>query len=407
MNMDERYDYKKFAILYVDDEEQSLSMFRQNHEDEFRIYTAASAKEGLKILKAHPDDIGIVMSDQRMPGEKGVWLLEKARQLRPRVLRILATAYTDMDAAIQAVNAGSIFKYVTKPWDPMLLEQTLRRSLEFFILQGEREQLLKERRALLRERMIASRVVSLGLVSAGLNHHIGNRLQTIKLCLDLIEAGETDPDLLKQSRVSVDEILGLLNDLQTASTDQTISPFGDEVRLHSAVTDLLSKLQPALAAKRIAVENRIPENLPAFRTEKAKLQRLGELLFKFELGLLPAGSTIEITAKESPVNDKPGIAVTIRDNGPTQPQDTMRLVMDPLVVRGRPSEYSINLMVCFFIVRHHGGFIETSAPAEGGNQFVVHLPLLPETTIIHSDETQFLQRVLRNDELWEKAMSQT
>lgn len=407
MNMETTYDYKKFAILYVDDEEQSLSMFKQNYEDDFRIYTAASAKEGLKVLEQHADEVGIVMSDQRMPGEKGVWLLEKTRQLRPRILRILATAYTDMDAAIQAVNAGSIFKYVTKPWDPVALEQTLKRGLEFFTLQGEREQLLKERRALLRERMIASRVVSLGLVSAGLNHHIGNRLQTIKLFLELVEGGAMSPDLLKESRQSIEEILGLLNDLQTASTDQTISPFGDEVHLHAAMAVLVEKMQPAFASKKIIIENRIPQNLPAFRTEQAKLRRLGELLFKFELGLLPAGSVVTLTAKESPVNDRPGIALTIQDNGPVQPQDTMRLVMDPLVVRGKPSEYSINLMVCFFIVRHHGGFIETSTPEGGGNQFVIHLPLQPESTAINSDETQFLRRVLRNDELWEKAMSQT
>src|SRR5215831_9534890 len=76
------------------------------------------------------DEIGVLMTDQRMPGEKGTWLLEKARQLRPRVIRILATAYADMDAAIAAVNTGAIYKYVTKPWDPPQLENTLKRGLE-------------------------------------------------------------------------------------------------------------------------------------------------------------------------------------------------------------------------------------------------------------------------------------
>ena len=75
------------------------------------------------------------MTDQRMPGEKGVWLLERARQLRPHIIRILVTAYADMDAAIAAVNSGAIYKYVTKPWDPPQLEQTLKRGLEFFMVQ--------------------------------------------------------------------------------------------------------------------------------------------------------------------------------------------------------------------------------------------------------------------------------
>ena len=119
------YDYKKYAVLYVDDEEKSLKYFTRAFEDQFRIYTAANAQDGLKLLEQHKDDIGLLMTDQRMPGEKGVWLLEKTRQLQPRMVRILATAYSDMDAAIAAVNTGSIYKYVTKPWDPVQLEHTL------------------------------------------------------------------------------------------------------------------------------------------------------------------------------------------------------------------------------------------------------------------------------------------
>src|SRR5262245_54910519 len=120
--MQSLYDYKKFAILYVDDEEKSLKYFARALAEHFRIFTASSAAEGIKVLEEHKDEIGVLMTDQRMPGEKGTWLLEKARQLRPRVIRILATAYADMDAAIAAVNTGAIYKYITKPWDPPQLE---------------------------------------------------------------------------------------------------------------------------------------------------------------------------------------------------------------------------------------------------------------------------------------------
>ena len=68
---------KKFAILYVDDEEKSLKYFARAFEDQFRILTATNAQDGLKLLEQHGDEIGMLMTDQRMPGEKGVWLLEK------------------------------------------------------------------------------------------------------------------------------------------------------------------------------------------------------------------------------------------------------------------------------------------------------------------------------------------
>ncbi len=183
--MENLYDYKKFAVLYVDDEERSLTNFTRAFGEEFRIFTATTAQEGLRLLEEHADEIGLLMTDQRMPGEKGVWLLERARQFRPRVIRILVTAYADMDAAIAAVNSGAIYKYVSKPWDPPQLEQTLKRGLEFFIVQSERDQLLHEKMSVLHNMLIADRIVSLGLLAAGLSHHIRNSLVAVKTFLDL------------------------------------------------------------------------------------------------------------------------------------------------------------------------------------------------------------------------------
>src|SRR6185436_5382524 len=228
------YDYKKFAILYVDDEEKSLKYSARAFEDQFRIFTANNAQDGFKLLEQHADDIGLLMTDQRMPGEKGVWLLEKARQLRPRIIRMLATAYSDMDAAVAAVNSGAIYKYISKPWDPPQLETTLKRGLEFFIVQRERDQLLKEKMSVLHNMMIADRIVSLGLLAAGLSHHIRNSLVAVKTFLDLAPAKlreETlDPDGLRNPgfwkdyyqnvQGQIERINGMLKDLWSASEEK-------------------------------------------------------------------------------------------------------------------------------------------------------------------------------------------
>src|SRR5205085_9561926 len=130
------------AVLYVDDEEKSLKYFTKAFEDEFRILTAINAQDGFKLLEENKDDIAILVTDQRMPGEKGVQLLEKARHLRPRIIRMLATAYSDIEAAVDAVNSGASYKYVNKPWDVTQLEVTLRRALEFFIVHRDRDSLM-------------------------------------------------------------------------------------------------------------------------------------------------------------------------------------------------------------------------------------------------------------------------
>src|SRR5213082_743115 len=244
------YDYKKFAVLYVDDEEKSLKYFSRAFQDQFRIYTASNAADGLKILEEHKDEIGLLMTDQRMPGEKGVRLLERARQLRPRIIRILATAFSDMDAAIAAVNTGAIYKYVTKPWDPPQLDNTLKRGLEFFIVQRERDQLLMEKMSVLHNMMIADRIVSLGLLAAGLSHHIRNSLVAVKTFLDLASAkleeekidldGLRNPDFWKDYYQNVQGQIGKINnmlkDLWTAS-EKPAFQFGDRVQLRQVVAE--------------------------------------------------------------------------------------------------------------------------------------------------------------------------
>src|SRR3954469_16138937 len=254
--MDNLYDYKRFAILYVDDEEKSLKYFARAFEDQFRIFTAANAQDGYKLLEAHKDEIGLLMTDQRMPGEKGVWLLEKARQLRPRIIRILATAYADMEAAIAAVNTGAIYKYVTKPWDPPQLETTLKRGLDFFMVQRERDQLLREKMSVLHNMMIADRIVSLGLLAAGLSHHIRNSLVAVKTFLDLapsklkeesldltqLRNPEFWKDYYQNVQKQIERITNMLRDLWTVSEERKFE-FNDSVQLRGFVDKLAGSLK--------------------------------------------------------------------------------------------------------------------------------------------------------------------
>jgi two-component system, probable response regulator PhcQ len=416
--MENLYDYKKFAILYVDDEEKSLTNFTRAFGEQFRILTATTAQGGLKLLEEHADEIGLLMTDQRMPGEKGVWLLERARQFRPRVIRVLVTAYADMDAAIAAVNSGAIYKYVSKPWDPPQLEQTLKRGLEFFIVQSERDQLLREKMSVLHNMLIADRIVSLGLLAAGLSHHIRNSLVAVKTFLDLAPVkmseektdlqGLRNPDFWKDYHQNVqsqiEKINALLKDLWTASSNPA-APFTDQVSLHQIVTDAVKLYKEPLAARRIEIENRIPDTLPLLRVDKPKFSRLFELLLKEELAMLPAGSRITLAA-ELPEGPRQEIVVQINDNGPGLPEEALRAVFDPFVVRDRtPSEYGIHLMACFFIVHHHGGKIEARTQPGQGTTFTLHLPLQAEPVTISSNDTDFLRKALLNENLWEKLLT--
>jgi two-component system probable response regulator PhcQ len=415
------YDYKQFAILYVDDEDKSLKYFARAFEEQFRILTANNAREGYKLLQEHADGIGLLMTDQRMPGEKGTWLLEKARQLRPRIVRVLATAYSDMDAAIAAVNVGSIYKYVTKPWDPPQLESTLRRGLEFFIVQRERDRLLKEKISILHNVMIADRIVSLGLLAAGLSHHIRNSLVAVKTFLDLAPTklkeenlnfeSLRNPDFWKDychhAQQQISRVNSMLRDLWSASEQKTWD-FRDKVNLREIVATVADQLKSEFAAKKIAIDNKVPAELPVLTVEKSKFQRLFELLFKDELVSLPAGSVVTVSAqaRSGPSADNAEIHIELRDNGPGLPKEALRLIFDPFQIRSdTPTEYGINLMAVYFIVHHHGGRIDAANEEGKGTTFRMTFPLNPNHAPAVEENQQFLEKILLNDQLWEKLIT--
>jgi two-component system, probable response regulator PhcQ len=415
------YDYKKFAILYVDDEEKSLKYFARAFQDQFRVFTATNAQDGYALLEQHKDEIAILITDQRMPGEKGVQLLERARQLRPKIIRMIATAYSDLDAAIDAVNTGAIYKYVHKPWEVATLELTLRRALEFFMVQRERDGLLKEKLSVLHNLMITDRVVSLGLLAAGLGHHIRNSLVAIRTFLDLA------PEKLQEEQVDLEElrnpnfwrdfyghvqnqlvrITELLTDLGLAS-NQKSTTFDDVVDLQQFVSEVLPSVRTRSAEKSISIENNIATGIK-LRVDKSKFSRFFELLLKDEAVNLPDGGKVEISAQQA--NDEAGnpvVKLTIKDNGPGLAADSVRSVFDPFFMRSdNPQEFGVNLMACFFIVYHHGGKIDVQSQPGEGATFLVTLPVNPAEKSLVQNDREFLPQMLSNEALWEKLLAGT
>jgi response regulator RpfG family c-di-GMP phosphodiesterase len=122
---------KEISILYVDDEANNLIAFRAVYRTKYTIFTALSGLEGLDIMSEN--EIHIVITDQRMPNMTGVEFLEKVIEKYPEPIRILLTGYTDMSAIVDAVNKGSIFQYLNKPWDEKELEEIIEKAYDVYL----------------------------------------------------------------------------------------------------------------------------------------------------------------------------------------------------------------------------------------------------------------------------------
>lgn len=144
MDMDETHQAGQgpISVLLVDDEEYILTSLRRLLMDEkdVDVVTAGSGEEGLELL---PElvNLGVIVSDQRMPGMSGAEFLEKARLVRPDAVRIILTGYADVSAAVDAINRGGAWRYLTKPWNNEELAQTIRDAVELYIRESQTRRL--------------------------------------------------------------------------------------------------------------------------------------------------------------------------------------------------------------------------------------------------------------------------
>lgn len=132
---------EKIKILYVDDEENNLQAFKATFRRDYKIFLAIEAQVAREILEK--EDIDIIITDQRMPGETGVEFLESIIPIHPNPIRILLTGYTDIQAVIDAINKGQVYHYLTKPWEEDYLRTVIKNAFEIYQLRRENEQLTK------------------------------------------------------------------------------------------------------------------------------------------------------------------------------------------------------------------------------------------------------------------------
>lgn len=125
-------DTKEYSLLIIDDELEITKALARQFRSKYNVFSTTSAEEGLAIMEK--ESIQVVLSDQRMPGMTGVDFFSRIKHKYPDALRLLLTGYTDIEAVVNAINEGQVFRYVTKPWNPAELESIIREAFEKYEL---------------------------------------------------------------------------------------------------------------------------------------------------------------------------------------------------------------------------------------------------------------------------------
>jgi len=205
-------DLKAHLILYVDDEHANRVVFNLTFGKMFHVKSVTSAEEALDLLGR--ETVAVLVTDQRMTGMSGDELLRRVKELSPDTVRMIVTAYSDLEPILSAVNEGLVARYVIKPWDRAELEEILRWALEAYVA-GRQNSALQLRL------IQTERLRTLGQVSASVLHDLNQPVMAVSMSAEqiaelarlapLLQRVAEDPSLEGRDRAA---LLQLGEDLQ-------------------------------------------------------------------------------------------------------------------------------------------------------------------------------------------------
>jgi signal transduction histidine kinase len=377
----------KAHVLFVDDEEPNLVVFEAMCGDDFPVLTASSGADGLALMKEH--EIGVVLTDQRMPGMTGIELLEKVESEYPDTIRLLITAYSDLQAAEDAINRGHVRRYMRKPWEPEVLRAELRDAIDLYNLNTRVKQL--EQRLLDTER-----AYSLSVVASGLAEELRNPVGWIRNNLTVIETSvgaaasalaETTPDVTRargvlaqmdtavtDARDGVKRILELTEEMAKApeEVEAEIVDLADAVRVAlrkaessglrgRALIEVATGIEPKVLATRTNIVQ-IALNLLANAIQRAASRAEGQGVVRVTTAILNGKAVLDVS-----------------DNGPPIGRDQLSNVFKPFGVGGRLQGAGVGLAISKRIAEELGGQLEVSASDAKETRFRLTLPPAAES----------------------------
>lgn len=367
------------GILLVDDEALALKYFAKAFAGQFRVFSANSAAAALETLAANAEDIAVIVTDQRMPEATGIDLLREVRRRYPRIVRILTTAYSDLNVLVEAINTGAVFSFVSKPWQLGDLERTLTQALERHEHEAEAQRLLATKLDEFRASMREGRTYDLAQIAARIGHHVHNALCPVQVLIDQIAGGSLpsplSDDFVRGVSAQVQSVSRTLKDLAQISSPPARRLFR-KVDLAAAANAALAGTEAIRAGKQLRCEVEIAEPSPTVHGDPAQLETLFRFMLAEETVSLPPGSTMIL--RIGPVSEGDhagGSRIEVEDFEPLSRDALPEDLFQPFRPRGNnPRDFGIFLASSYVIAEHHDGKLDVRIKHDGGLIFSITFP---------------------------------
>jgi len=344
----------KHTILCVDDEIDNVDALERIFRKKYTVLKATSGTQALKILDQNPGSISVIITDQRMPTMTGVELLEKSLNSHPDSSRILLTGYTEIDSIIGAVNKGQIFRYITKPWDPIDFANTVDRAVERFCLGQDLKQKNKDLEIALQELKALDKAKSDFMILV--NHELRTPITAILSFLALLNETSLDDEqklMLDRSLKNADRLKKLIDDvlLLLRAENQQLKVNPESIDLLSLIDELPWYIESSLKKKKqTLLKTKISLNA---KCDRSLIQ---QVLFRLIHNATKFGneeSEIRVQIQEFQGKNH----IKIENSGKPIPIEVQEKILNPFVISENIMNHSaglgLGLTICQSILKAH------------------------------------------------------
>lgn len=351
----------KHSILCVDDEVDNVDALERLFRRKYNVLKATSGADALKILKN--ENVSLIVTDQRMPNMTGTEFLAESMKKRPDAIRILLTGYTDIDSVISAINSGQVYRYVTKPWDPVDLANTVDKAIERFELSAELKEKNQALLLALKELKTLDEAKSNFMIL--INHELKTPLTVMMSFLELLKETKLDGEQQKYAtriQTSADRLQVLINDsLELVSAETGTLPIKmTGINLKKLIAEVKKEYQAQLDAKNMTLDVILSaEDVKAdAKALRSVVSRLLDNAIKFGA----EKSTIEVESRE--VGE--GVQLSLVNEGKGIKAEVIAKIMKPFSLDEDIMHHSkgtgLGLSVVQALLKRLGSQLEVESP---------------------------------------------
>ncbi|MDZ4676106.1 MAG: hybrid sensor histidine kinase/response regulator [Oligoflexia bacterium] len=343
-------------ILVVDDEKDIIDSLERQFRKQYKILKATSGIDALRIL--NQESVHLILSDQRMPEMTGVQLFERAQKLQPDAIRILLTGYTDVESVIAAINNGQIYRYITKPWDPIDLDIIVKKALETFDLKFELKEKNKKLEQALEELKSLDQAKSHFMLLIG--HELRTPLTTISSFTELLLEENLKDDVKKYvSRISqgtnrLSEIIFDVLDLLGAETGQT-KLNKSKSNLSELINNTTDEFKDLVKKRSLKIKSNLKANNAFY--DSTVIKKVFKKILHNALKFSTENSEVIISTSD----DKDGVTLKITNDGAPISQSKIQQILKPFTldedIMNHSQGLGLGLSVCQSLLKHHGSLL--------------------------------------------------